>query len=443
MELVKDYRQNQDNMKPGQIILATIGIVFILSRNRKRIGAIYNDIPELYECNDGTFSTARSSRACNRHGGRKSSEPVQFGRGGSGLLNIQDVPLKSIKINRELFQGREKAYSKRSVDNIVEDAMNGRFAWENLDPITLWKDPAGNLFLLSGHSRHKAFEVLANEGIKVDGKGFDRIPAKIRTGSLAAAQKMALESNTLATKETDIERASYYRRLRQDGEDEKKILASVKKNEGRNWSNIYAYTFLSPTGKTWATLQQFAEGEDQSATLAKSLAKWIGTARREYPQLTNEHEGELQSWLFDQRGYGTGSGQVSNERDFMEKLAVFVQKNTFFGEFDANKPLNIMQSQLKSPTELQFELLIQEKTKQVTDLERQIKAQIKTLADRRAKQADIERIIQPMEASLRNLRLDLQRLMAKKSEVIEYSKNEATLFGLKRRSRIGRVPTFI
>ncbi len=127
----------------------------------------------------------------------------------------------------------------------------------------------------------------------------------------------------------------------------------------------------------------------------------------------------------------------------MEKLAVFVQKNTFFGEFDANKPLNIMQSQLKSPTELQFELLIQEKTKQVTDLERQIKAQIKTLADRRAKQADIERIVQPMEASLRNLRLDLQRLMAKKTEVIEYSKNEATLFGLKRRSRIGRVPTFI
>lgn len=159
--------------------------------------------------------------------------------------------------------------------------------------------------------------------------------------------------------------------------------------------------------------------------------------------MTNEHEGELQSWLFDQRGYGTGSGQVSNERDFMEKLAVFVQKNTFFGEFDANKPLNIMQSQLKSPTELQFELLIQEKTKQVTDLERQIKAQIKTLADRRAKQADIERIVQPMEASLRNLRLDLQRLMAKKTEVIEYSKNEATLFGLKRRSRIGRVPTFI
>lgn len=419
-------------MKVESTILAAFALLLLAPKRKPGVGAIYPSVPELYECNDGTFSTSSSGRACHRHGGRKSSSPLTFGSGGSGLLNIQDVPLSKIHINRELFQGREKAYSKRSVDNIVDDAMNGRFAWENLDPITLWSGPDGKLYLLSGHSRHRAFEILASEGIRVDGKGFDKIPAKIRTGSLETAQKMALESNTLSTKETDVERAAYYRRLGQDGMDRRKLLETIKKNEGRNWSNIYAYTFLSPNGKAWATLKQFAEGEDQSASLAKTLAKWIGAARKEFPFLTNEHEAEIFAWLFENRGYGTGSGQVSNERDFLERMATIVQKNTFFGEFDQSKPLNIMQSQLKSPTEIEYDRAIQEKSKQVSDTEKEIKQKIKSLTDRQASRDDIARIIQPLETSLRNLRVELSRLLQKKSEIVEYSKNEATLFGTKR-----------
>lgn len=424
-------------MKTEHIILGALGLLLFLPKKRQGIGAIYPTVPDLYECNDGTYSTSRSKRACHRHGGRKSDEPLSYGGGGSGLLNIRDVPLSAIHINRDLFQGREKAYSKRSVDNIVEDAMAGRFAWENLDPITLWSAPDGKLYLLSGHSRHKAFELLAAEGILVDGKGFEKIPAKIRTGSLESAQRMALESNTLSTKETDIERAAYYRRLKQDGMERRKLLEAIKKNEGRNWSNIYAYTFLSPTGKTWATLKQFAEGEDQSATLAKTLAKWVGTARRDFPFLTNEHEAEIFAWLFENRGYGTGTGQVSNERDFADKMATVVQKNTFFGQFDQSKPLNIMQAQLKSPVEIEYDRAIQEKTRQIAETEKEIKLKIRSLTDRKASRDDIARIIQPLETGLRNLRVELSRLVQKKSEVIEYSKQEATLFGL-RGHRIGR-----
>lgn len=421
-------------MKQETALFGAVALFVLLSPRKSKIGAIFKEVPELYECNDGTFSTSSGARSCHRHGGRKSSEPVQFGRGGSGLLNIQDVPLKDIHVNRDLFQGREKAYSQRSVDNIVMDATGGRFQWENLDPITLWRSQDGRLYLLSGHSRLQAFKILAAEGVKVDGKGFNRIPAKIRTGSLEQAQRMALESNTLSTKETDVERAAYYRRLRQDGTPEKELLAQVKKNEGRNWANIYAYTFLSPSGRTWATLKQFAEGEDQSANIAKSLAKWIGNGRKEFPQLTNEHEGELYAWLFEQKGYGTGPGQVSSELDFREKLGVFVQKNTFFGEFDQNKPLNIMAAQYKSPAEAALDTAIQEKNKEVQQTERELKAKIKSLNDRGASKSDVARIIAPIEATLRNLRIELAQLISKKSAVVEYSKNEPTLFG------IGRMP---
>ena len=415
-------------------VLILGGLTLLLFRRKKAtIGAIYREIPDVYACEDGTFSTSQTSRACRRHGGRKSMHPVNTGRGGSGLLNIQDVPLSQIHINRELFQGRERAFSKRSVENIVNDAIDGRFMWDNLDPITLWLSPDKKLYLLSGHSRLEAFNILSSNGIIVDGKGFDRIPAKIRTGSLEQAQRMALDSNTLSTKETDIERAAYYRRRRQDGDDEKKLLADIKKNEGRNWSNIYAYTFLSPEGKTWASLRQFAEGEDQSAILAKSLAKWIGMARRTFPVLTNEHETELYNWLFEHRGYGTGAGQVSSEREFGERLAVFVQKNTFFGQFDQSKPLNIMAAQKKSHTELQFDQAIAEKTKQIQEIDRELKQKIRTLTEKKASQIDINRIVQPLETALRTARVDLARLLAKKDEVIEYSKREATLFGFRKR----------
>lgn len=397
------------------------------------VGAIYSDVPKIYACHDGTYSTSSGSRACSRHGGRKSDQPLTLQSGGSGLLNIQDVPLSAIHVDTKLFQGREKEFAERSVMNIVNDVVKGQFVWENLDPITLWRSPEGKLFLLSGHSRQEAFKRLSAAGYTVDGKGFERIPAKIYQGATAdTAKRIALESNTLSTKETDIERAAYYRKLRQNGADEKTLLATIKKNEARNWTNIYAYTFLSPTGRTWAALQQLGEGEDTSATLAKSLARWIGQARRGWPALTNEHEAELYAWLFDRRGYGTGPAQVSSEREFLEKVALFIQKNTFFGTFDASKPLNILGAMQKSPAEAEHDAQIAQRQKQIVETERIIRDEIKRLTAARATKADLQRIVAPYETSLRNLRADLQRLILKKSEIVEYSKREAQLFGIRR-----------
>ena len=410
-----------------------IAIGFFLTKSllRKQPGVrgVYKEVPQFFECNDGYLTTG----SCSWHGGFKSRNPLPLGAGGSGLLNIQDIPLSQIHIDRQLFQGREKAFSQRSVDNIVNDVLNGHFAWENLDPITLWRSPDGKLYLLSGHSRLRAFEVLAEMRASANGKGFDRIPAKIRSGALDDARRLALESNTLSTKETDIERAAYYRKLRQDGVPEKELLAQIRKNEGRNAGNIYAYTFLSPTGKTWATLRQFAESEDTSANIAKSLAKWIGAARREYPMLTGDHERELHDWLFEHRGYGSGAGQVSRESDFQERVGRFIARNTEFGVFDQGKPLNILNSLLKSPAEQEYDRQIDDLQKQIRELDNQIKLKTKSLTAQKATKDDLQRILSPMEARLRNLRADLQRMILQKQNIIEYGKKEASLFGRRRR----------
>lgn len=396
----------------------------------KYLGAIYPKVPAVYPCNDGTFSTSGGRNACNRHGGRRSDMPVHTGAGGSRLLNIQDVPLSDIHIDRKLFQGRESEYSSRSVENIISDVAAGRFVWENLDPVTLWRDGSGKLFLLSGHSRFEAFKRLAAAGATIDGKGFTRIPAKIRSGSLDDARRLALESNTLSTKETPTERAVYYIRLRAGGMSEKDLRDAIRKNEDKSAGNIYAYTWLNPNGRTFQALKQLAAGTDSTATLLQSWARWIGTARQQFPFLSNEHETELFAWLADQKGYGTGTGQVSNERDFLEKVKYFIQKNSFMGKFDTAKPLNILNLLQKSPVEQQFDEQIRQQQKIVVDQEKKIKLLTKDLTDRKASRNDIARILEPEERYLRNARLELQRLLLKKTEVVEYAKNEQTLFGI-------------
>ena len=404
------------------------------------IGAIYPQIPALYECNDGTFTTSDSPRGCTRHGGKRSGTPVQLSDNYSGLLNIRDVPLDAISIDRKLFQGREKAFSERSVLNIIQDVDTGRFLWENLDPIILWQSPDGKFYLLSGHSRLEAFRRLAGRNATAQGKAFSRIPAKIlQNVPVDVAQTVALESNTLSTKETDLERAAYYRRLRQEGTPEKTILDMAKKNEGRNWTNIYAYTFLSPSGSAWATLRQFAESEDTSATIAKSLGKWLGQARRQFPILTNEHEGEIYRWLFEQKGYGTGRNQVSSEREFLERVGEFVQKNTFFGQFDTDKPLNIQNLLTKSPAEQEYDIQIDGAKREVQEAENDLRAKIRQLASANASKTEVQRITQPLETRLRNARLELQRLLQAREKVIEYSKSEPALFGCR---RMFRAPLF-
>ena len=395
-----------------------------------RLGAIYRNVPNVYACNDGTYSTARLPYACSRRGGRMSDQPAQSGGGGSALLNIVDVPLSAIHVDRSLFQGREKAYSQRSVNNILAAVESGAFVWENLDPITLWRSPDGKLFLLSGHSRLHAFTILSKAGATVDGKRFDRIPAKIRTGDLGAAQRLALESNTLSTKETDIERAGYYMRLRQSGTKESDIKEQIRRNEDRNGPNIYAFTFLSPSGRTWASLKQIGEGTDQTATLVKSFARWIGTARAKHRGLTNEHETELFAWLTEQRGYGTGSNQVSNERDFLAKVDYLIQKNAVLGKWDNSQPLNIMGAMQKSPAEAAYDAQIRERQKQIADMDKAIRDKAADLTKRGASKSDLARVLAPMETELRNARADLQNLLLKRSEVVEYSKRESTLFGI-------------
>jgi len=224
----------------------------------------------LYPCNDGTFSTHKRRGACNWHNGLKSKKGVKLGPAGGKPSGVELISLKKIHVAHDWFQNRAAPYSLRSVQSITNAVADGSFRWENMDAITVWLNPTDQrLYVLSGHSRHEAFIQACNAGAKVAGRGFCSIPAKVFTGPMDAAKKIALESNTLSTKETDLERAIFYRRKLQAGADAGALKKLAKRLEGRNWSRILAFSFLAQAGKTWRALEALANGQADSKTIIK------------------------------------------------------------------------------------------------------------------------------------------------------------------------------
>lgn len=418
-------------------------IASYLAKDSHEIGAIYKNPPtglELFECRDGTYSTSPN---CSWHKGPKTGIPVEFTisrKGGKSqqqkfaekAANMLDagvtlIPIGVIKENRAWFQNRASAFSDRSVNNIVNAAKTGKFLWVNFDPITVWPGPAGKLYVLSGHSRLESFKRLCKLGVLADGRDFCHIPAKVAKGlSKEEARKVALESNTLSTKETDLERAQFYANMRAKGATKGEIQEKAKQLEGQNASKIVAFSYLNPGGKTMNALVLLDKGDQTSKSNMENIGRWIGNARKRFSQLTNLHEDELFVWLVNNKGYGTSKGQISNEREFKSRLESIINRRTEFGQL--MERLNIASSVSKSPAEREYDAQMAELRSRLAKLKNQIKAKTVDLARKGAKDARIINIIQPLQARQTRLEAELKRLTLKKSDVLDAAKNEITLF---------------
>lgn len=391
---------------------------------------IYPDIIQWwYSCKDGTYSDHAGPGACRWHGGLLSADPIEGGGGGS-RLGVIDIPLAKLQTKPEWFQNRTDGFSTRSVDNIVNAVRSGAFSWGAFDPITAWESPDGQLYVLSGHSRTEAFGRLYAAGAKAAGRDFSRIPGKILRGITEQdARRIAMESNTLSTKESDMERAAYYRRLRlQDGATTKDIDQAARRMEGRNANQVIALSYLDPDGKTWAALSSLQEAEDQSRGIMANVARWIGNARRSLPQLTTAHENELYDFLITGHAYGTAKGQISNEREFQNRLQAVVHRRTTFGVFDQAAPLNIYNLASKSPVEQTYDAQLEEARQKVLSLERELKDKTASYAARGAKEERIKELTAGLEAGLRRARIEYQNLVQARGRMMEAAKNELNLF---------------
>lgn len=398
---------------------------------------VFERIPKrFFRCSDGTYSTTDAGGACAYHGGLAVPvEPVKMARQGARASRDQVkpgdvvlVPVQGISVRHEWFQGRATPYSVRSVENIVQAVAGGTFRWSNMDPVTLWLAPDGKLYMLSGHSRLEAFRQLCEAGAVVDGRNFCELPAKIETEiTLEQAKEIALQSNTLSTKETPLERANFYRRARIDrGDDPQELLKLARRLEGKDARTIIAYSYLNPAGKTYNALELLEGGQAESRTVIANVARWIGNARMNVPQLTDFHENELYEWLVTNKGYGTSRGQMANENDFRSRLQSIINRRTTFGRLEDT--LNIQANITLSPVEAEYNAQLEAARQEVKDLERELKAKIRELRGRDATEAQIQEITQGLEASLRRARIRYQDLISKRGDVAEAARNELSLF---------------
>lgn len=228
------------------------------------------------------------------------------------------------------------------------------FLLHMFDAIKLWKQPrTGKLYVLSGHSRFEAFKRLSKEPFKSDVRviefckkyniSFDKIPAIILpdTVSLQDAKFTALTSNSLATHESDMERASFYREIRMTnkwpkGEYERRL----HQYEKANAKKIDAFSYLNPNGKTAEALESFELNGDANGDLRK-VAYWVGIVRKKEPGVSNLHENELFDWLFFKGNYGTQEGQFFKFENFWTFLSGHIEALKEKGEFKKNNSLNL------------------------------------------------------------------------------------------------------
>lgn len=406
------------------------------------IGQIVQKIPRTwYRCNDGTFSSHNRKSACNQHCGLATGKPVRLVNADTRPRNtapivpnqasdIVLIPLVEIFTNPEWFQNREKAFSLRSVENILGAVENGSFTWANFDAITVWLHQ-GRYYILSGHSRTEAFTRLCAMRATAQGRDFCRIPAKIVVGiDLNAAKRIAMESNTLSTRESDLERAQYYRRQLATGIPLQEVKAAAARMEGKEAVKVLAFAQLNPNGKTALGLRALENADQTSRNNLANIARWIGNARQTVPVLTDRHENELYEWLVTDKAYGTAKGQISNENEFKARLAAILQKRTAFGVLEDS--LNIQGSITKTPTEQTYDGQVSEALQMVNDLEKQYKEKIRSLTERGATESKVQELTAGLQANLTRARVNYQNLLLKRNEVAQAARNDLSLFGIGR-----------
>ena len=271
------------------------------------------------------------------------------------------IPIFDLNFDTKNFQNREDEYSETSVNRIIDAVADGEFNWAVFDPITVWRNPSnGKIYVLSGHSRSEAFRRLTMQGAQAQGRKFDKIPAKIFDGTFEQARELALNSNTLSTKETDIERANYYRERRaklmerggKPSEVRKQLLELARKNEGKNANRIIYLSYLTPRGITYDALKNLQNAGTQDRERMTVAAEWIGHLRYQFPQLTEMHENELYRFLITNGHYGS---DVRNFADFAKRVQTAIEKNTEWGNFNADKALNMERNLGKSENEKRYD----------------------------------------------------------------------------------------
>ena len=347
------------------------------------------------------------------------------------------VPVLDLNFDTKNFQNRDSEYSEASVSRIIDAVDDGDFNWAVFDPITIWRNPTdGKYYVLSGHSRSEAFRRLAMSGKQADGRKFDRIPAKVFEGTFEQAKELALNSNTLSTKETDLERANYYRERRakllsnglKSSEVRKRLLELARKNA----TKIIYLSYLKPNGFVVDAVSQTADGASVDKNRVAVMAEWVGHLRHDFPQLTDAHEVELFNFLKNGH-YGV---DVRNFADFAQRVSTAIEKHTEWGKFDAAKSLNLEKNLGKSENEKRYDAELLRLKQEWSDAENVLNRKLSEFKARQRNDASITnaailKAVQPYKDAAIMAKAAYLAFRDKRGEYLKADEAQMSLFGVR------------
>lgn len=244
------------------------------------------------------------------------------------------IRLSAINLDEESFQNRDKL-NETTLDYLVKNWSDNE-----QEPVIVWKDENGKMWLISGHHRYEAASRLK----------LDDIRAMLFESSREEAIKYATErSNAARTQETDLERAKIYRKKREAGVPADEVVAEAKKLERNNATYIIDLSYLNPKGKTADAIRILGEVEHNkdNTEVLLNAAQWIGAARRMFPELTDVHEDELYDLLL----FSTYKKRVTRKADFFKDIS----KKVRGGVFDENAPLDLTGEKAKKKEKSQYQ----------------------------------------------------------------------------------------
>ena len=336
--------------------------------------------------------------------------------------DVKLIDLASISTAPDLFQNREAEYSQESVSRIIAAVEDGSFNWFNFDPILLWQRPTGQLVVLSGHSRFEAFKQLSRMNLMVAGRAFTAIPAKFANVSEEEAIKIARTSNNLSTRETEMERAMYYRNLAANGATKKEIDTEAGHYEGKNKNLILNLAALNPNGNAWLSLIAFGSAsEGQNLATIRTIAEWVGNAKRRL-DFTNSEENEVFEWLS-----ATYQNPIYKLTEFLDRLSLAITKRNMV---DPDGPLNLLNRTSKSNAMQEYEAEMQEARRQIKMATAKADDLRKRAIAEGFSKTKIDAILEETEGIIRFWQRKIIELTDRKADVRQGENMQLALFGI-------------
>ena len=333
-------------------------------------------------------------------------------------LKIYNVPIDNLNVDLSLFQNRTKEFNEEKVQEI-ESSFDER----KLDPIDVWINPKdGKSYIIEGHSRAEALKRLGKKTANI----------RYYDGTLEDAIDYAETKNDSKATHSLIEKSKILKsRVERDSLNKSQKVKEAKKLYGKDANTIIALSTLNPKGNAILTLDAFSETDEVSMQDVVTMAKWVGEIRNKNNKLTDSHENEIFENLKDNF---RKSEKYKSSLSFQAHIDSAINRNTFMGELDSSKPLNLKKLRSLSPTEVLYNEDLKKAERDLLDAKRKLdSARTQAIATKKDKDEnvsteDLETILRKENKDVAYFEKELLDLKQREGLVNKQAKSEIGLF---------------